>query len=185
MTTLIPVFPTLSGAAATCDYLTDRTEEIHAYSELEDLNSHLAARFRWEVEASPLRMPPLDPERKIERALDSLTGLGDDWDGEGSAGYEAETIQRARLFLEIHHQQLWKQFGLTMPQPTVGPGPDGSVDLLWKRPQGELLISIAAGPAGTATYSGADSLGQRAKGSFFPGTLNRSILACLLTILGR
>jgi hypothetical protein len=103
------------------------------------------------------RGPQISPA--LWEAIQSSRGilqLHDDWDTEGSPGYSEATWNRAITFLllnavrhRIHHQG-W------LTAPRILPGPDGNIDLHWKTPQRELLISIPSDPTEPAAYYGDD-----------------------------
>src|SRR5437870_4510321 len=61
-----------------------------------------------------------------------ILNLKEDWDDEGSAGYEETTWKRATDFLLNHARWLWKAQGILIDAPRILPGPDGSIDLHWK-----------------------------------------------------
>src|SRR5271165_742010 len=82
---------------------------------------------------------PDDLKAEIEQASKMLE-LEDDWDGEGSQTYSRDTFNRAVAFLTRHSEQL-KPYGIRLPVPKIGPGPDGSIDLHWKRRSWELLVN--------------------------------------------
>lgn len=80
----------------------------------------------------------------------------DDWDGEGSPGYRADTLDRAALFTV--------PFTATddCPVPKVWAGPDGSVDVAW-RGEREMLLNIPANRAEPVSFYGQDA-GSEVKG---------------------
>jgi len=86
-----------------------------------------------------------------------LLKLGDDWDGEGSLGYSESTLNRAIKFLTDNAVQFWKDNAVWVSAPEICPGPDGSIDLLWKLADRELLINIPIDENEPASYYGDDS----------------------------
>jgi hypothetical protein len=90
--------------------------------------------------AAPLPLPLLD---EIARSREILA-WEDDWDGEGSIGYEETTWKRATDFLRFHAQEL-ARFGVVLPTPRILPGPHGSVDLHWEAGAHELLLNVPTG----------------------------------------
>ncbi len=123
-----------------------------------------------------------DPELKaeIERAGNILS-LQEDWDGEGSIAYSKDTLDRAVKFLASHSDFLWKKCGLYPPVPTIGPGPEGSIDLHWRRGSWELLVNIPSDPNEMAVFYGDNYGVQKIKGSFDPNTVNVGLAAWLMT----
>ncbi len=100
---------------------------------------------------------------EIEQAKRILE-LEDDWDGEGSLGYSEDTFNRAVAFLTTYAERLWESDGIPLPVPRIGPGPEASIDLYWKRPRWELLVNIPADPSEAASYSAEDDGGHRSRG---------------------
>ena len=100
---------------------------------------------------------------EIEQAK-RILDLKDDWDGEGSPGYSEDTLNRAIAFLTTYAQRLWESDGIPLPVPRIGPGPEASIDLYWKRPRWELLVNIPADPSEAASYSAEDDGGHRSRG---------------------
>lgn len=85
---------------------------------------------------------PIPPslQEEIARSREILT-WGEDWDGEGSIGYEEETWKRATDFLSFHAQELARS-GVVLPTPRILPGPNGSIDLHWEIGEHELLLNV-------------------------------------------
>lgn len=82
--------------------------------------------------------------------------LGNNWDGEGSAGYSEVTWNRATNFLLSSAARYWRDHRRWVASPRITPGPDGSIDIHWKTPKRELLINIPANPEEPAAYYGDD-----------------------------
>lgn len=86
-----------------------------------------------------------------------IAAYPDNWDGEGSVGYTHATIIRAITFIQRYHQM--QSFKL----PDLLPGPNGSIDLLWKYRDGgktlfHLLINVPAADDREMTFYGAVDL---------------------------
>lgn len=118
-------------------------------------------------------------EAEIEQAKRILE-LGDDWDGEGSPGYSEETFNRADAFLRTHAEGLWESYGIRLPVPRIGPGPDGSVDLHWKLPSRELLVNIPADPNEVPTFYGDNYGVLKNRGTLEPQKFNPEIVPWLM-----
>jgi hypothetical protein len=71
-------------------------------------------------------------------------------------------------------------YQLQLPVPHIGAGPNGSIDLHWKRKNSELLVNIPADPNGLVTYYGDDYGAQKVKGTMNLSTFNLGIAACLM-----
>lgn len=115
---------------------------------------------------------------EIERAKEILA-LPEDWDGEGSASYSPATFARAAEFLKTHSEFL-HDFGLVMPVPAIAAGPNGSIDIHWKRASWELLVNIPADVSKMASFYGDDYGVQQIKGTVNPETCNSGLAAWLM-----
>jgi hypothetical protein len=113
-------------------------------------------------------------EAEIERAEDTITQA----DQEGEILYSEETLQRAITFLRMHIKWLWRSFGVNVPIPVIGPGPDGSVDLFWNQSSWELLVNISADAGTFATFYGNDRGMQRSKGRLDPKKVSPNLVLC-------
>lgn len=155
------------------------------YRVFRQLNSHLTQRFVWKTEAGVARPAPQGLQREIDRSRHSLLNLAQDWDGEGARPIQSQTFDRAATQLHLLNTSVRQTWGERMPVPMIGPCSDGSLDIFWKTARGTLLINFSADPSESAAYSGADSSGQRIKGCFDPSLANQSVVAWLMTILGK
>jgi hypothetical protein len=104
-----------------------------------------------------------------------LMGLGDNWDGEGSPGYSEATLDRAVAFVNAHTERLWDMYLVQPPIPSIGPGPEGSIDIHWKQPTWELLVNIPADVDKMASFYGDNYRTQKIKGSLDPEYFNLGI----------
>jgi len=107
-----------------------------------------------EKESDILRLPS-----SLEKAISDsrqLLELEDDWDGEGSLGYSENTLNKAIKFLEENAKNYFRSSGIWVTTPDICPGPNGSIDLLWKLLDRELLINIPVTENGLANYYGDD-----------------------------
>ncbi len=104
----------------------------------------------------------------LAQALDrsrELLELGDDWDEQGSPGYQESTLSRANQFVWSSTLRLWEALSLQIEVPRILPGPDGSIDVHWTRGQRQLFINVPAGDMKPATYYGDDRSQNVVKGS--------------------
>jgi hypothetical protein len=137
-------------------------------------------------EKSTFYLTPWDrfcPSAPLEAEIGSakqLVKLGDNWDGEGSPGYEQATIDRAASFLRLQFSWLWSKCGIEAPAPRIAPGPDGSIDLLWKRQEWRLLINVPADPSEAASYYGDDFGSQKTNGHLETGSHSVGIAPWLM-----
>lgn len=151
------------------------------------------AAVAWESECSEIEttkwatpVPAKSAEDKnselkseIERATKMLA-LGDDWDEEGGLLYTKETLDRAIAFLSSHSSYLYRLCGIHLPVPILGVGPNGSVDIHWKRPTWELLVNIPADANQMAAFYGDDYGNQEIKGNLDPEIFNVGIVEWLM-----
>jgi hypothetical protein len=122
---------------------------------------------------------PDDLKAEIEQAREMLE-LADNWDGEGSQTYSKDTFDRAVAFLTMHSDQLLKLYHIHLPAPKIGPGPDGSVDLHWKRRSWELLVNIPADAKEMAVFYGDNYGAQKIKGSVEPRIFSLELFTWLM-----
>ena len=118
-------------------------------------------------------------EEEILRASEMLK-LEDDWDGEGSPAISKDTFDLAADFLESHSRYLWEHSCLCLPVPRISPGPNGSIDLHWKRETWELLVNIPADTNETAVFYGDNYGVQKINGSIDPKKGNFGITTWLM-----
>jgi len=103
-----------------------------------------------------------------------MLDYADDWDGEGSLGYEEATWRRAVGLLLRCASAAWHADGTHGDAPRITSGPMGSIDLHWKLPQRELLINVPADPDIAPTFYGDNRAGEFAiKGSLDEARDNR------------
>jgi hypothetical protein len=134
-------------------------------------------------ENEPRSKPDTSVNQELQAEIDQarqMLSLDADWDGEGSPVYSKDTFDRAVAFLTTHSAYVHSSWGLYPPVPRVSPGPDGSIDLHWKRKTWELLVNIPADPSQMAVFYGDDYGSQKIKGSFDPQTFNLGIIAWLM-----
>jgi hypothetical protein len=129
-----------------------------------------------EVPAGSIKNQQLEAE--IHKAK-ALLELDDDWDEEGSPSYSSATVNRAIAFLSSHILQFWESYGIQLPIPNIGPGPEGSIDIHWKRPAWELLVNIPADVNQMASFYGDNYGNQKIKGSLDPESFNLGIVEWL------
>ncbi len=112
---------------------------------------------------------PVPPElASLAQTLDQsreLLELADDWDEQGSPGYQEATLKRARHVVWTNTLRLWEALKLSIDVPRVLPGPDGSIDIHWKHGQRQLFVNVPADGDKPATYYGDDRSQNVVKGS--------------------
>lgn len=108
---------------------------------------------------SGLVFSPLEEINEIIKASRVMLDLEQDWDGEGASPIAESTWERAAEFMRKTASTLWTVHGRRMESPSLVPVADGGIDLHWKLPNRELLISIPASANALATYYGDDTRG--------------------------
>lgn len=147
----------------------------------EDLDAECAALADYaEAEVATEKQQDRELQEEIGRARKILE-LGDDWDGEGSPAYTEDTLDRAAAFLTTHSEQFRRLYSLHLPVPKISPGPDGSIDIHWKRQSWELLVNIPADAKEMAVFYGDDYGSQKIRGTLDPRTFNLGIASWLMT----
>lgn len=131
---------------------------------------------------------PLGPTPGIAHLADeieasrSMLELEEDWDGEGSPGYEEATWRRAVDFLVGNASRLNDEYGVAIESPRIRKGPRGSIDLHWRMPDRELLVNIPADHGLPADYYGDDGNGgQQTKGTLNPERQGYHLMLWLVT----
>ena len=122
--------------------------------------------------------------QNIEEAITPsrwILDLKDDWDEQGSPGYEESTWLRACEFLTRQADCARESFGRDLPVPRILPGPDASIDLHWKMPRFELLVNIPKDTSKPATFYGDDYGNSCIKGNLNPSEEIRGLVVWLLT----
>ena len=122
-------------------------------------------------------LPELEAEIEAARRI---LDLGDDWDGGGSPKYSESTFERAATFLRMHNERFFELFGVRAAVPQINPGPNGSIDIHWKRPSWELLVNIPAEEGMAAAFYGDDYGSEIIRGSLDASQPNRGLIAWLM-----
>jgi len=120
---------------------------------------------------------------RIRDAIESsrtILGLNDNWDDGGAVGYSQEVWERATQLLQKLATLAFHSLGVMIDPPRILPGPDGSIDVLWKTDRYELLVNFPADPAEPASYYGDNKLGNMPiKNTFDPSKPDRKLVAWL------
>lgn len=80
-------------------------------------------------------------DKMVEKYSQGVVGLKNNWDEEGSKGYDIELWDRTIKLLKNLLFNLWDNL-LDVPIPSILPSPDGSFDLNWETDMFELLVNI-------------------------------------------
>ncbi len=101
----------------------------------------------------------------LEKQIEFILSLKDDWDGEGSPGYKRETIDRALAYIPKFQERIRKERGAEVElKYRLCQGPNGSIDVEDDPPGKESkdYIFLLNVPSGTEapTYFYNDSKGK-------------------------
>ena len=140
-------------------------ERIENYLLLSTLMANIGSHVRmfatyepdWGVRARPRHYVQL--RRTIEES-GWILDLHDDWDREGSVGYDSDTVERATNFLEI----LAHIAERAIPIPAINPADEGSIDLFWQFGGRDLLLNVPAEMDQLIAYYGEDERGGSISG---------------------
>jgi hypothetical protein len=119
-------------------------------------------------------------DKEIERAKCILDGVVEGEDEEDFPIYTKAALARAIVFLRSQSDQFRKIGVSSVPVPKIGPGPNSSVDLHWRREGWELLVNIPSDSNRPATFYGDDYGVQKIKGSFDTTIPNRGLVIWLM-----
>ena len=108
--------------------------------------------------------------------------LEDDWDEEGSEGYKKSTWKKAIEFIANYANWVLDETSIIIDTPKIFPGPEGSIEILWKKPKYRLLINIPEDPQSPASFYGDDFESEQIKGTFEPSKFNQGLILCLLSM---
>ena len=99
---------------------------------------------------APYRSPVITSLLKAIDASKAEFPSHDNWDQEGSVGYSESTWRRVNQFLIRNAIHFSRSRNFSVPE--ILPGPDGSIDLLWRTKSRELLINVPPGTEALSFY---------------------------------
>jgi hypothetical protein len=105
---------------------------------------------------------------QVEEAIESsrfILRLEENWDEEGSLGYDKDTWERATHFVRDITTQYLTNYKVQIDPPKITPGPDGSIDVRWKTQKRTLLINFPADGEKPADFFGSDRGTDTIKGT--------------------
>ena len=108
-----------------------------------------------------------------------ILDLKDNWDDEGSIGYQANTFIKAISLLIKYTLWVWCDFRKKIETPQIFPSHNGSIDLFWNKDKYDLLINIPA-DSNIVKFYGDDKKDTKIKGEFPIESYHQGILLCLL-----
>ena len=117
---------------------------------------------------------------RIERSR-AMLDLPPNWDGEGSSAYDSETWREAVGVVVDASLGFWKSRHEVPPAPWISKGPEGSVDILWRRNRRKILINVPFGKRAPITFYGNDLDNDRrvVEGSLDPAQPNAWLVGWL------
>jgi len=119
----------------------------------------------------------------IKRAISAsewILSLPDNWDDDGSGGYNFATLKSAISFLVDYAVEILNKEDVLIQPPRITPGPDGSIDLHWVENKYGLLLNFEPEPSDVITFYGEEGNGNYIKGKLKRGEINRAILLFLM-----
>jgi len=116
----------------------------------------------------------------LERSR-AMLALPDNWDEEGSPAYREETWIRAVSLLSEYTMAACEVQRRDLPLPLIHNGPEGSIDILWRSPNRELLLNVPAESDELPTYYGDNRAGgEHVEGELMPPNVMKWLLMWLL-----
>lgn len=102
-----------------------------------------------------------------------LLDLEEDWDGEGGMQITFETWKKAISFIVDYAMWLYdKHQHFVIEPPQINPGPDTSIDLLWRNEKYRLLVNIPENSEQPVEYYGDNNHGENSiKGKLKTGSV--------------
>lgn len=95
--------------------------------------------------------------------------LKDNWDDEGSVGYNKATWNKTIAFLTKLISKTYIRKGITIQTPKIAHGPNGSIDIFWENEFYNLLVNIKS-DSDIVSYYGEFHNEESLKGTFKIGS---------------
>ncbi len=108
--------------------------------------------------------------------------LDDDWDDEGGVAYQESTWKRTIQFISSYTKWVFDEISLVIPTPKIAPGPNGTIDILWKSSNYRLLINIPDNLKKQASFYGDNYSTDTIEGTFNPSNFNQGLLLTILNL---
>lgn len=115
------------------------------------------------IEPKDLYVPKLNRQApsELKTIIDAiekssyLLSLDNNWDDEDGEPIDSETWQNSANFLLDYAIWVFDKSGICIQTPKISPGPENSIDILWKSLNFRLLVNISQKEG--ATYYGDDT----------------------------
>ncbi|MCL4296134.1 MAG: hypothetical protein KJ077_10420 [Anaerolineae bacterium] len=121
----------------------------------------------------------VDILRAIEQSRYILE-LEDDWDTEGSKGYQPLAWERVAIFLIKLYQKALESFAVILDTPRIYHAHGGSIDVLWRSDRYQLLVNFPEDENSSASFYGDNFNIETIKGTFDPTEESCGLLAFLV-----
>lgn len=109
----------------------------------------LRAKKRLRLNTFHLRMNPFEDE--LCEVLDELRALDANWDEEGALKPDVHNIDHAEIYVRKAFAFLNAEGGL-LTVPELNAGPDGSVDVVWRKTRSFLIINFSDADSTIGSY---------------------------------
>ena len=125
----------------------------------------------------------IDLRDEIEKSKYLLT-LEEDWDDEGGRPVSFDTWKAGINLLIENISYIFQKTGIILDTPKINPGPEDSIDLLWRNEKYRLLINVPSNlDRQIECYGDDNSGGNSIKVKFKPSSLQRSWVVWLADIM--
>ncbi len=103
-------------------------------------------------------------KNEIARSKNHILNLKDNWNGEGSKGFNIEIWRFASDFLIKLFYKFYNEYTLFLEIPTILPVGDLSIDIHWKTDEMELTINFSEEYINFPSFYGKDNEGNEIQG---------------------
>lgn len=104
-------------------------------------------------------------KNEINRSRYHVLNLKDNWDGEGSKGFNLVVWKEASSFLLRLFHKFYTKYGIIFDVPTILPVEDFSIDIHWKTDKMELTINFSEEFYNFPSFYGRDNEGNEIQGT--------------------
>ncbi len=104
-------------------------------------------------------------KNEINRSRYHILNLKDNWDGEGSKGFNLVVWKEASSFLLRLFHKFYTEYGIIFDVPTILPVEDFSIDIHWKTDKMELTINFSEEFYNFPSFYGRDNEGNEIQGT--------------------
>ena len=94
-----------------------------------------------------------------------IYSLKDDWDDNGSPGYNKKTWDRAVDFIAYYAYQIYDTESVIVDKPLIYEGPQGSIDIIWENENHRVGINVPSDERIPVSFYGDDRNKDSEKGT--------------------